>query len=68
MARRKTGDYHMRIDPSQMALWQARADELGLSVSAYLEAVAARDIRDSERARLLNVMYPNGRDRHEEYV
>jgi hypothetical protein len=68
MARRKSADLHCRADPDNKALWQACADELGVSLSMWIEIILNDAVLKRRRARLLNVMYPNRRDRHEEYV
>jgi predicted HicB family RNase H-like nuclease len=58
MPRRKTGDFHMRIDPDNRALWNAEAQRQGMSLVAWLEALANREVLARERDRQLAVIYP----------
>ena len=56
--RRKTGDFHMRVDPDNRALWDAEAQRQEMSLAAWLEALANREILARRRAHLLAQMYP----------
>jgi hypothetical protein len=58
MARRKTGDFHMRVDPDNRALWDAEARRRGMSLAMWLEALANREILARERERQLALIYP----------
>jgi hypothetical protein len=68
MARRKTGDFHMRVDPDNRVKWDAEAQRQGMSLAAWLEALANREVLTRRRERRLEVMYPgryrNPVDRH----
>ena len=57
MARRKTGDYHMRIDPDNRAEWDACAREQSMSLAMWLECLANREVLALRHARLLKRMY-----------
>jgi hypothetical protein len=65
LARRKTGDLHCRADPDNKALWQACADELGVSLSMWIEVTLNRAVLDRRRERALQQMYPNRPDLRE---
>jgi hypothetical protein len=58
MARRKTGDFHMRVDEDNRAEWEAYAKEAGLSLATWFECIANREVLARRRARLLRQMYP----------
>jgi predicted HicB family RNase H-like nuclease len=58
MARRKTGDFHMRVDPDNRALWDEEAKREGMSLASWLEALANREVLARRRERSLAVMYP----------
>ena len=57
MARRKSADFHMRVDPNQRLLWDECAAELDLSTAAWLEALAYREVLARQRARFLSTVY-----------
>ena len=61
MARRKTGDFHMRVDPDNRALWEREAQGQGISLAMWLECIANREIEARRRGRLLGQMYPQKR-------
>lgn len=58
MARRKTGDFHMRVDEDNRAEWDACAKEAGLPLATWFECIANREALACRRARLLRAMYP----------
>jgi hypothetical protein len=58
MARRKTGDFHMRVDADNRREWDACAREQGMSLAMWLECLANREVLIRRRARLVNAMYP----------
>lgn len=69
MARRKSADWHMRADPTNLALWRREAQREGMSLASWLEALANREVLDRRQERRLAVMYPqkygrNPVDRH----
>ena len=58
MPRRKTGDFHMRMEPRLRAMFQKEADELGLSLAAWMEVVCYREALERQRDRFLSTVYP----------
>jgi hypothetical protein len=58
MARRKTGDYHCRVDPDNIREWRREAQRQGMSLAAWLEALANREVLARRRARVLAQTYP----------
>ena len=58
MARRKTGDFHMRVDPDNRALWDTEAQRQSMSLAAWLEALANREVLARERERQLALISP----------
>jgi hypothetical protein len=68
MGRRKTGDFHMRVDETNRAFWEQEARRHDMSLAAWLEALANREVLERRREQTLQVMYPgryrNPVDRH----
>ena len=62
MARRKTGDYHMRVDVDNRREWECCARELDMSLACWLECLANREVLARRQARLLRKVYPNRPD------
>jgi hypothetical protein len=66
--RRKTGDFHMRIDLTNRAFWEQEARREGMSLSAWFEALGNREVLARRQERRLEIMYPqsyrNPVDRH----
>jgi hypothetical protein len=58
MARRKTGNFHMRVDPDNRALWDAEAQRQGMPLAMWLECLANREAERTERARILRAAFP----------
>ena len=58
MARRKSADFHMRIDPVLRRMFQECADELDLSLAAWMEVVCYREALERQRNRFLSTVYP----------
>jgi hypothetical protein len=50
MARRKTGDFHMRVDPENRAAWDACARQQGISLAMWFECLANREVLALRRA------------------
>jgi hypothetical protein len=65
MAGRKTGDFHMRVDPDNRAEWDSCARDQDMSLAMWLECLANREVLARRRARLVSTVYPqslkNGR-------
>jgi hypothetical protein len=58
MARRKSADWHMRADPTNLALWRLEAQRQRMSLASLLEALANREVLDRRQERRLEAMYP----------
>jgi hypothetical protein len=58
MARRKTGDYHCRVDPDNIREWRREAERQDMSLASWLEALANREVLDRRQERRLEAMYP----------
>jgi hypothetical protein len=58
MAGRKTGDFHMRVDPDNRAEWDRCAREHDMSLAMWLECIANREAERQARARLVRTIYP----------
>jgi predicted HicB family RNase H-like nuclease len=55
--RRKTGHFNQRVDEDNPKPWQECADEAGLSLASWMEAVCNREVLARRRQRLLDKMY-----------
>jgi hypothetical protein len=59
--KRKTGRLHTRVDEDNRRLWEREARAQGMSLSAWLEALANREVLYRQRRRAFEQSYPGRR-------